>query len=51
MADSDTLDKIGDIAEEMLGMAPSDPDDFTPDVYKRMRDKAAELESLKDELK
>ena len=50
MADSSTLDKIGDIAEELLDMAPTDPKDFTPDLYERMRDKVEELKPLKDDL-
>ena len=50
MVDSNTLDKIVDVAEELLAMAPARSEDLTPELYERMRDKAAEFKPLKNDL-
>ena len=50
MEESEILDRLGDIAEEMLAIAPSDPDDLTPELYEILHGKAMELGLLKDQL-
>lgn len=50
MSNDEVLDKIHGIVGELLNMAPSDSEDLTPEKYAQMRNKAEELNSLKNSL-
>ena len=51
MNNDKVIDQISGIVEEMLDIAPSNPDDLTEEKYNQMRNKSEELNSLKNALK